>query len=176
MTNRWEPFDHLTGMRDTMGRLFDQHSPFGGRGEAGEGPQAGVQSMPVNIFEAEDLFMIIVPMPGLQEEDIDISVLGNSLTVEGRERADLKPESGKRYIRHEWRYGPYRRVVELPAVVEADSAEATLGNGVLTVRLQKAEVERAHRVQVRSGVDAGTGQGERRQGGQGGSNGRGEQH
>ena len=151
MSTRWEPFDNLTGLRDTMGRLFDQHSPFGGRGEGGDGPQGGVQSVPVNVFEAEDLFMIIVPMPGLQEEDIDISVLGNSLTVESRERADLKPESAKRYVRHEWRYGPYRRMVELPAAVDADSAEATLGNGVLTVRLQKAEAERAHRIQVRSG-------------------------
>ncbi len=176
MTNRWESFDHLTGMRDTMGRLFDQHSPFSGRGEGGDGPQGSVQSVPVNVFEAEDLFMIIVPMPGLQEEDIDISVLGNSLTVESRERADLKPESAKRYVRHEWRYGPYRRMVELPAAVDADSAEATLGNGVLTVRLQKAEAERAHRVQVRSGVGAGSEQGQRSQGGQGGSNGQSEQH
>ena len=160
MSNRWEPFDNLTGLRDTMGRLFDEHSPFGGRGE-GAGPQGGVQSMPVNVFEAEDLFMIIMPMPGLQEEDIDISVLGNSLTVESRERADLKPGSGKRYLRHEWRYGPYRRMVELPAAVDADSAEATLGNGVLTVRLQKAEAERARRIQVRSGIDAGSEQGQR---------------
>ena len=160
MSNRWEPFDNLTGLRDTMGRLFDEHSPFGGRGE-GAGPQVGVQSMPVNVFEAEDLFMIIVPMPGLQEEDIDISVLGNSLTVESRERADLKPRSGKRYLRHEWRYGPFRRMVELPTAVDADSAEATLGNGVLTVRLQKAEAERVRRIQVRSGVDAGSGQGQR---------------
>ena len=175
MSSRWEPFDTLTGLRDTAGRLFDQHSPFGGRGE-GDAPQGSVQSMPVNIFEAEDLFMIVVPMPGLQEEDIDISVLGNSLTVESRERADLKPESGKRYLRHEWRYGPYRRTVELPAAVDADSAEATLGNGVLTVRLQKAEAERAHRVQVRSGVDAGSGQGQLSQGGQNGESGQGEQH
>ncbi len=165
MSNRWEPFDHLTGMRDTVGRLFDQHSPFGSRGEGAE-PQGGIQSVPVNIFEAEDLFMIIVPMPGLQEEDIDIIVLGNSLTVESRERADLKPESAKRYVRHEWRYGPYRRTIELPAAVDADSAEATLGNGVLTIRLQKAEAERAHRIQVRSGVDAGSGQGQHTQGGQ----------
>ena len=163
MSTRWEPFDNLTGLLDTMGQLFDQHSPFGGRGEGGDGPQGSVQSVSVNVFEAEDLFMIIVPMPGLQEEDIDISVRGTSLTIESRERADLKPESAKRYVRHEWRYGPYRRTIELPAAVDADSAEATLGNGVLTVRLQKAEAERVQRVQVRAGGGAGSGQGQRSQ-------------
>ena len=164
MSGRWEQFDNLTSLRDAMGRLFDQSFTFGGRGEGPEGSQSNVQTVPVNIFEAEELLMIFVPMPGLQEEDVDITVRGNSLTVEGRERADLKPESGKRYLRHEWRYGPYRRMIELPYAVDANTAEATFGNGVLTVRLQKAETERVRRIQVRSGQ----GQGQRSQGGQGG--------
>lgn len=170
MSGRWEQFDNLTSLRDAMGRLFDQSFTFGGRGEPGaEGPQTAAQTVPVNIFEAEELLMILVPMPGLQEEDVDITVRGNSLTVEGKERADLKPESGKRYVRHEWRYGPYRRMIELPYAVDATSAEATLGNGVLTVRLQKAETERIRRIQVKSGSGGQSGQsGQSRQSGQGG--------
>ncbi|MCL6537866.1 MAG: Hsp20/alpha crystallin family protein [Acidothermus sp.] len=146
MSSRWD-FDNFTSLRDAMSRLIDQSLVFAGRGETGE----AVQTIPVNIFEADDILMIIAPMPGLQEEDVDITVRGNSLTVEGRERTDLKPESGKRYLRHEWRYGPYRRTIELPYTVDAASAEATLDNGVLTVRLQKAETERARRIQVKTG-------------------------
>jgi HSP20 family protein len=154
MSSRWDQFDNqFTSLRDAMGRLLDQSFTFGGRGE-GEAP-SGAQTVPVNIFEAEEVLMILVPMPGLQEEDIDITVRGNSLTVEGRERADLKPDSGKRYLRHEWRYGPYRRMIELPYAVDANSAEATFGNGVLTVRLQKAETERVRRIQVRTTSGAG---------------------
>jgi HSP20 family protein len=149
MTNRWEPLDNLTSLRDAMGRLLDQSFTFGGRGEGGA-QSGGAQTVPVNIFEAEDLLMVIVPMPGLQEEDIDINVRGNTITVEGQERADLKPDTNKRYLRHEWRYGPYRRMIELPYAVDANSAEATFGNGVLTVRLQKAETERARRIQVKT--------------------------
>ena len=157
MTSRWDQFDNqFTSLRDAMGRLLDQSFTFG-RGEGGEGQPQGAQTVPVNVFESEDVLMILVPMPGLQEEDIDITVRGNSLTVEGRERADLKPGSGKRYLRHEWRYGPYRRMVELPYAVDANSAEATFGNGVLTVRLQKAETERVRRIQVRSGQGQGQG-------------------
>jgi HSP20 family protein len=152
MSSRWDQFDNqFTSLRDAMGRLLDQSFTLGGREGGGEG-SAGAQTVPVNIFEAEDILMILVPMPGLQEEDVDITVRGNSLTVEGKERADLKPESGKRYLRHEWRYGPYRRMIELPYAVDANSAEATLGNGVLTVRLQKAETERIRRIQVRGGT------------------------
>lgn len=150
MANRWEPFDNLTSLRDAMGRLLDQSFTFGDRERAGQGGQGAAQSVPVNIFEAEDTLMVIAPMPGLQDEDIEISVRGNSITIEGRERGDLKPDSEKRYLRHEWRYGPYRRMIELPYAVDANSAEATLGNGVLTVRLQKAETERARRIEVRT--------------------------
>jgi HSP20 family protein len=157
MTSRWDRFDdQFTSLRDAMGRLLDQSFTFGGRGEGGEAQ--GAQTVPVNVFEAEEILMILVPMPGLQDEDVDITVRGNTLTVEGRERADLKPESGKRYLRHEWRYGPYRRMIELPYAVDANSAEATLGNGVLTVRLQKAETERIRRIRVSSG-SAGAGEG-----------------
>lgn len=153
MSSRWE-FDNFTSLRDAMSRLIDQSMVFGNRGESGEAQQ-GAQTIPVNIFESEDTLMIIAPMPGLQQDDVDITVRGNSLTVEGRERADLKPESGKRYLRHEWRYGPYRRMIELPYAVDAGTAEATFDNGVLTVRLQKAETERVRRIQVK-----GTGSGQ----------------
>lgn len=151
MSNRWDQFDNqFTSLRDAMGRLLDQSFTFG-RGEGGEGGAGpAAQTVPINVFEAEDVLMILVPMPGLQEEDIDITVRGNSLTVEGKERADLKPDSGKRYLRHEWRYGPYRRMIELPYAVDSSSAEATFGNGVLTVRLQKAETERVRRIQVKT--------------------------
>jgi HSP20 family protein len=148
MSGRWE-FDNFTSLRDAMSRLIDQSMVFGNRGEGGE-TQQGAQTIPVNIFESEESLMIIAPMPGLQEEDLDITVRGNSLTVEGRERADLKPDSGKRYLRHEWRYGPYRRMIELPYTVDAGTAEATLNNGVLSVRLQKAETERVRRIQVKA--------------------------
>ena len=148
MSNRWEPFDQLTSLRDAMGRLMDQSFIFSGRGGEGAG---GAQTIPVNIFESEDLLMVIAAMPGVQSEDIEITARGNTLTLAARERADLKPgETGKRYVRHEWRYGPYHRTVELPYAVDSSSAEATLGDGVLTVRLTKAATERSHRINVRT--------------------------
>ena len=157
MSSRWEGFDHLTGLRDTMGGLIDRSMLFGDRGERGTGQQSA-QAVPVNIFEGEDFLMVIAPMPGVQEDDLDITVRGNTITLEANERADLKPESGKRYLRHEWRYGPYRRTLELPYAVDADSAEATFHNGVLTVRVQKAETERLRRIPVKTTSPSSSGQ------------------
>jgi HSP20 family protein len=131
---------------------------FGDRSERGAGAVPRDQSVPVNVFEAEDFLLVIVPMPGLQEEDIDITMSGNIITLASGERADLKPESGKRYLRHEWHYGPYQRTLELPYAIDAESAEATFGNGVLTVRVQKAETERSHRIPVKTTSPSGAGQ------------------
>lgn len=151
MSNRWEPLDQLTSLREAMGRLMDQSFTFGG--QRGDGGTGTAQSVPVNIFESDETLMVTMPMPGLQQNDVEISVRGNSLTVEGRESGDLKPqETGKRYLRHEWRYGPYHRTVELPYAVDAGSAEATLGNGVLAIRLTKAVTERSHKINVKPAI------------------------
>ena len=158
MSSRWEGFDRLSGLRDAMGGLMDRSMIFGDRGDRGAGADASAQLVPVNVFEAEDFLMVIAPMPGVQEDDLDITARGHTITLEAGERADLKPESGKRYLRHEWHYGPYRRTLELPYAVDAYSAEATFDNGVLTVRVQKAESERSRRIQVRTASPSGSGQ------------------
>jgi len=144
--------DHLTSLREAMSRLMDQSFTFAGRGQ---GETSSAQSVPVNVFESNDILMITAMMPGVQEEDVEVTARGNTLTIEARERADIKPEeTGKRYLRHEWRYGPYHRMVELPYAVDASSAEATLGDGVLTVRLNKAATERSHKINIKGGAGA----------------------
>lgn len=146
-SGKWDPFEQVTSLRDAMARLMDQSVIFGGQG--GRGEPSGNQTVPVNIFEGEEFLMVIAAMPGAQQEDIEISARGNSLTIEARERGDIKPnETGKRYIRHEFRYGPYHRTVELPYAVDPDNAEATLGDGVLTVRLSKAATEKSTKINI----------------------------
>ncbi len=148
MSGRWEPFDQLTSLREAMSRLMDQSFTFAGRGEGGT-DQA--QSVPINVFESGDTLMVTAAMPGVQEEDIDITVRGNTITLDAKARGDLKPdETGKRYIRHEFRYGPFHRMVELPFAVDSGNADATLGDGVLTVRLSKAASERSQRINVKA--------------------------
>ncbi|MBI3966117.1 MAG: Hsp20/alpha crystallin family protein [Chloroflexi bacterium] len=110
-----------------------------------EGPE-GAQIVPVNVFETPDEVMVVAPMPGVEAENIEIMAHGNIVTI----RADMRGEGQERkdYIRREWRYGPYYRRVDLPCEVDAEAANASHGNGVLTVALPKSKRSRAHRIQL----------------------------
>lgn len=112
------------------------------RRQTGEGGQV----VPVNMYETEIDLMIVAAMPGLQPEDIEVDVLDNKLHIHSRMRGSL--EETKNYLRHEWHYGPYSRVVDLPFPVDASKANAAYGGGVLTVTLPKAEMTKTFKIKL----------------------------
>lgn len=95
----------------------------------------GKQEPLVNAFETDDAVMVLAPMPGVEPEDIVVRLEGDSLTLEAEMR-----DSGadRRYLHHEWSYGPYRRTIQLSTPVDGRAAHVTFGNGTLTVNLPKA--------------------------------------
>jgi HSP20 family protein len=134
-------------LRDAIDRLFGEgflgRTLFPGRIRSlGE-----EQRVPVNIFELPEGLMVIVPMPGLQANDVEISVSGNVLTVRGRRTPG---QEDRDYLLKEWDYGPYGRTIELPFPVDTNHIIATLDNGVLTVNLRKAASAIPKRIHVRS--------------------------
>jgi HSP20 family protein len=106
----------------------------------------GRQVIPINMYETDEDLMIVAPMPGVHPDDIEITVRGGTLTIQSRMRGSL--EETKDYLRHEWHYGPYVRVITLPFDVDANKANARFGNGVLTLALPKAESTRAKRIRL----------------------------
>jgi len=106
----------------------------------------GRQVIPINMYETDEDLMIVAPMPGVHPDDIEITVRGGTLTIQSRMRGSL--EETKDYLRHEWHYGPYTRVITLPFDVDADKANARFGNGVLTLALPKAASTRAKRIRL----------------------------
>ncbi len=146
---RMDPLGMMT-LRDAIDRLFGEgifgRSLFPGRMRSlGE-----EQWVPVNIFELPEGLMIIVPMPGLQANDVELSVAGNVLTLRGRRTPG---QEDRDYLVKEWDYGPYGRTVELPFPVDTDHIIATLDNGVLTVNLRKSAAVMPKRIHVRSAED-----------------------
>lgn len=100
----------------------------------------------VNIWEQEHNFFVEAELPGLVLEDLEISVMGRELTVKGK-----RPETaGDTYHRRERGVGNFTRVIQLPTALAIDSIEARLRNGVLTVRLPKAEEVRPRQIQIKS--------------------------
>jgi HSP20 family protein len=101
----------------------------------------------VDVFEKEDKFVVKAELPGMKEEDIDVSVVGDTLTIKGEKKTETEVKE-EDYYRCERSYGSFFRSIPLPATVEADKIEASYGDGVLEVSLPKAAKIKPKKVAV----------------------------
>jgi HSP20 family protein len=104
------------------------------------------QSVPVNVFETDSELMIVAAMPGLEAENVDIEVAENYLTIRAGKRGPGQERHD--YLLREWSYGPYERTIELPMDVDADRANATYGNGIVTIALPKSARRQSRRIEI----------------------------
>jgi HSP20 family protein len=146
---RWEPFGDLVTLREAMNRLFD---------ESWVRPRAGVQlpdvvhSAPIDMYQTDNEVVIEASLPGVKSEDVDISILGDLVTIRGNSKAETEV-SEEDYFRREVRYGSVARELTLPVPVQASKAEATFNNGILTLRIPKAEEAKPKQIKV-TAIDA----------------------
>jgi len=101
----------------------------------------------IDIYEKEDKYIVKAELPGMKEEDIDVSVVGDTLTIKG-ERKTEEEVKDEDYYRCERAYGSFMRSISLPSEVEADKIEAKYEDGVLEVSLPKAAEVKPKRVTV----------------------------
>lgn len=139
MTNRLlaSPFEVLDRVFDqvvapTFGRAFVRPSPYPA----------------LNIWEDGDNLMAEAEVPGLKLDDVEILVEGDELTIKGKFNAQEVEEAN--YLRRERIVGEFSRTITLPRAINSDGVEATLRDGVLTVKLPKAEEAKARKIVVRS--------------------------
>lgn len=137
---RFDPFRDITSLRDEMNRLFSR--------TLGEGASAGSAWTPaVDIFDTAEAIVLKAELPGLAPDDIDIEVDDNVLTIKGERRFEDKVEEG-RYYRLERAYGQFSRSVTLPQGVKADEISASFDQGVLQVRVPKADEVKPRKISV----------------------------
>jgi HSP20 family protein len=141
---RWEPMRELMSLREAMDRLFE---------ESFISPRAWWTSVTeigpaFDMYETPEEVVVKATVPGLKGEDIDVSIAGNTLTIRGEFKEETKDERAS-YIRQERRYGAFCRSVSLPTPVNSEKAEAVLENGVLTLRLPKAEEVKPKAIKVK---------------------------
>jgi HSP20 family protein len=103
---------------------------------------------PVNVWEEGDNLLVEAELPGVKGEDLDISVVGDELTIKGRRTGG---EDGVTYHRRERTAGEFARVLRLPVDVDADGVNAALNEGVLLITLPKSEAAKPRRIQVKAG-------------------------
>ena len=103
---------------------------------------------PVNMWETDKDLVIRAAVPGFKPEDIHISVSDNLLSVRGEHKEEEKVKR-EDYYRHELLAGSFHREISLPVPVNADKAEATFENGILTLRLPKTEQAKARKIAIK---------------------------
>jgi HSP20 family protein len=141
---RWDPFADLRG---TMDRLFDEGFSRPWRlipSTNGEGYEA---TFPVEVSETDSDIEVKASLPGVKPDAVEITVANDVLTIKAEHR-DTTEEKKRDYYRRELRYGSFYRSMTLPVSVDSDKAEATFENGVLSLKLPKAEALRPKQIKV----------------------------
>ncbi len=92
----------------------------------------------LDVYEEKDNVVVEVPLAGIDPEKVDVSIENNVLTIKGENEKKSEVED-KNYYRKEVRWGSFYRSVALPTKVNGEGAEANYDQGVLTIRIPKAE-------------------------------------
>lgn len=149
--DRWNPFQDMLSLRDAMDRLMQESfvRPGGFLGFSNQ------MSLPLDMAESGNEFIVRASLPGMKPEDVQITVQGDVLTIRGETRAE-EEQKGQQWIMHEHRSGTFQRTVRLPTPVNADQAQATHENGILTLTLPKSEAARARQISINAQPQIGT--------------------
>jgi len=142
---RWEPMREMVTLRDAMDHLFDEAftRPWGLDGGRGSGMPA------VDMYQTDDDVIVKVVVPGIKPDDVQIAVTGDVLTIKGEVKEDTDTKEKTYHIR-EQRWGAFERVLSLPTSVKSEKAQAEFENGVLTIRLPKAEEVKPKTITVKA--------------------------
>jgi HSP20 family protein len=145
---RVNPFGDLLSLRQAMDRLFEE-SFVNPAWQFGEG-----QPVPLDVHQDDDAVTVTAHLPGVKPEEVDITVEGETLTISGDTTQDTSEEKGS-VLLHEIRRGRFIRTLTLPVGLEADKARATFEDGVLTLRIPKAEATKPRQIKISTGAHNG---------------------
>ncbi|RMH56158.1 MAG: Hsp20/alpha crystallin family protein [Candidatus Hydrogenedentota bacterium] len=133
----WNAWRDLERLQEQLDRIFE---PFGG---------ANLREYPaVNVWVNDDGAVLTAELPGVKKEDIDISVLNDTLTIRGK-RAGLEEEEGAKVLRNERPAGEFTRSIGLPFRIDAEKVTAKLERGILRVELPRPEQEIPRKISVK---------------------------
>jgi len=131
---KFNPYREFNMLQDEMNRLFNSFARGSDLQTLAEGTWAPV----VDIYENKDEIMIDAEIPGVSQEDIQVSITNNILTIKG-EKKQHKEVKEENFHRVERSYGMFSRSFSLPASVKSDMVKATFKDGVLRISIQKQD-------------------------------------
>jgi HSP20 family protein len=104
----------------------------------------------VNIAENEKALTVSAELPGLEEKDIDVQVMGNQLVISAERKFEAEKKE-KEFLRVEHQYGSFSRTITLPTGLRTDAVEAVYKKGILTVEIPKLEPTPTAKIEVKTG-------------------------
>lgn len=143
LIRRTSPFGELISLRQAMDRLFEDSFVRPRAGLAtGDNPVA------LDVYTTADSLVVEAALPGVKPEDVDISVLGDTLTISVNS-SDEQTRDEDGYTYREIRRGSFSRTVGLPGGLKTDAASATFENGMLRLSIPKAEEARPRQIHIK---------------------------
>jgi HSP20 family protein len=150
LIRRNNPFGELLSLRQAMDRLFEDSWVRPG---SWFGAGAGDQGMAIDVRTTPDSLVVEAALPGVKPEDVDISVLGDTLTISGHTSEETSSEEDG-YTYREIRRGSFSRTLTLPRGVKSDAAQAKFDNGLLMLSFPKAEEAKPRQIRINPTTDS----------------------
>jgi len=142
-TMRWDPFREVSDIQQEVNRIFD-----GFFGRPTTVAAAERMWMPLaDMYETKDDLHVSVELPGVREKEVNVSIVGDVLTVKGERKWHREEEEGA-FHRLERVYGKFERSIPLPVRVQADKVKASYRDGVLDITLPKAEEVKPREIKI----------------------------
>jgi HSP20 family protein len=147
---RWEPVTELNTIQNEMNRLFNTF--FDQPSQAGRSNGTTRRWLPpMDLVEAADHYVLRADLPGLADEDVNIQLEDNVLTISGERKAEHQDQQDG-YYRLERAFGSFTRSLTLPDGVDPNTVEAHFDRGVLEIRIPKPEQKKPKTVQINLGA------------------------
>lgn len=137
---RWNPFREMAAMQRAMDRIFDEtwrnYEEF-----------EGARSLALDVHENDDNYIVQTAVPGINPDDLDITLHDGVLTISGEfQRQDT--DENTRTVISERVYGRFSRSIRLPQIVDSDNVEAAYNDGLLTLTLPKLPDAKPRQIRV----------------------------
>ena len=139
---RWDPFRELRRVDNTLSRHFRDFRSTNGL--------SGAWPVPLDVTHEGDSVVVKASIPGIKPDDVEVTIEDGRMTIRGQTTTEDTEEQEGGYVIRERRAGKFYRAIRLPDTVDADGAESSYENGVLTVTLPKEESKKAKKIEVKA--------------------------
>ena len=131
---KFSPTREFESLHNTIQNYFDDFSSL-------KSPFQNEEFSPrIDISEKENQVIVTAEIPGVKKEDLKLTLQDNILTIEGEKKNEIVVDE-KKYYREERRFGSFKRTFTIPFEVETEKVNADFNNGVLTIKLDKVQLQ-----------------------------------